>query len=75
LGDVLINTDVIFVEYHSETDRLTIDRLLSPTFSLFYARVDFVHRGVYGYIAKRLSLQLPQMNEYEIRRPDCELRR
>ena len=66
LGERLTNTDIAYIEYHSETDRVTIDRILSPMFSLFHARVDFVHRGVFGYIAKRLAVELREMNEYEI---------
>jgi FkbM family methyltransferase len=70
LKDALSSTDVIFVEYHSESDRLAIDARLSPRFLLFHARATLVHRGVYGYVAKRLLPEVPELNEYEIHRPE-----
>jgi FkbM family methyltransferase len=66
LRDRLPRIDVIFVEYHSEADRLAIDAMLTRDFILFYARADLIHRGVYGYVAKRLRANLPGMDEYEI---------
>ncbi len=42
--------DVIYVEYHSEADRLAIDRILGPRFVLATARADGPHRGTNGYV-------------------------
>lgn len=53
---MLENTDIgiIYNEYHSEEDRLAIDRLLSPDFMLFYSIANSIHRGNNGYISKDL---------------------
>ena len=48
------NIDMIYIEYHSEDDRLTIDRLLSSDFLLFHSSANAVHRGTNGYISKDL---------------------
>jgi FkbM family methyltransferase len=50
LGDLLQSVDVIYLEYHSEADRLAIDRLLAPHFVLYTARADGAHRGSNAYV-------------------------
>jgi FkbM family methyltransferase len=50
LGDLLESVDVIYLEYHSEADRLAIDRLLAPHFILYTARADGAHRGTNAYV-------------------------
>lgn len=42
--------DVIYLEYHSEADRLAIDQLLTPLFVLYAARADDPHRGTNTYV-------------------------
>lgn len=46
---------VIYVEYHSERDRLEIDVRLSPTHILCHGRISFAHRGMLAYMRKGLS--------------------
>jgi FkbM family methyltransferase len=50
LGDLLQSVDVIYLEYHSEADRLAIDQLLARNFVLYTARADGPHRGTKAYI-------------------------
>lgn len=50
VGDLLQSVDVIYLEYHSEADRLVIDRLLAPRFVLYTARADDAHRGANAYV-------------------------
>lgn len=52
LADVQDSTKVIYIEYHCEEDRLTIDALLSKTHYLQYGRVNAVHRGELVYVNK-----------------------
>lgn len=52
LADVLDSTKVIYIEYHCEEDRLTIDALLSKSHYLQYGRVNAVHRGELVYVNK-----------------------
>ena len=46
--------DAIYLEYHSEDDRLAIDQLLAPHFILFRSRASIAHRGICGYLARRV---------------------
>ncbi|MEM7517025.1 MAG: FkbM family methyltransferase, partial [Planctomycetota bacterium] len=43
--EYLPKTDVIYLEYHSEQDRLAIDQFLSDNFVLYAARATEAHRG------------------------------
>jgi FkbM family methyltransferase len=47
---LLAKVDVIYLEYHSEADRLALDRLLADEFLLYAARADVPHRGTNTYI-------------------------
>lgn len=47
---LLAKVDVIYLEYHSEDDRLALDRLLADDFVLYAARADVPHRGTNTYI-------------------------
>jgi FkbM family methyltransferase len=42
--------EVIYLEYHSEDDRLAIDTLLAPRFVLYAARASVPHRGTQTYL-------------------------
>jgi len=42
--------DVVYSEYHSESDRLALDRMLAPHFTLYAARADAPHRGTNTYV-------------------------
>lgn len=50
IEDRLTSIDVVYLEYHSEADRLAIDRLLEPHFQLYAARADCPHRGTNTYV-------------------------
>ncbi len=54
-----IDIGIIYNEYHSEEDRLALDRLLSPNFMLFYSIANSIHRGTNGYISKKLCKMHP----------------
>lgn len=47
--------DLIYAEYHSETDRLEMDRMLAGTHYLVSARAEQIHRGTNLYASKELS--------------------
>ena len=70
LGDLLLRMggiDAIYVEFHSEDDRHAIDRLLAPQFILSFARVNLAHRGICGYIARRVISAHTQWDRIPIR--------
>src|SRR5262249_3974511 len=54
LAEVLERTDAVQLEYHSEDDRLEIDKLLSDRFLLYAAQADHAHRGTLTYVAKEV---------------------
>jgi FkbM family methyltransferase len=56
-------TGVIYVEFHSEVDRLEIDRLLSPTHVLYRGTISRLCRGELCYVAKN---RLPPNHEREL---------
>jgi FkbM family methyltransferase len=56
-------TGVIYVEFHSEVDRLEIDRLLSPTHVLYRGEIGRLCRGELCYVAKN---RLPPNHEREL---------
>lgn len=45
---------LLYVEYHSERDRLWIDQRMSETHVLWRARVDLVYRGEFCYLRRDL---------------------
>ncbi len=50
--------DLLYVEYHSETDRLEMDRLLSGSHFLVLANAGQIHRGTNLYVSKELAWTL-----------------
>jgi FkbM family methyltransferase len=52
LGARIAATKILYVEYHSEEDRLRIDALLHPTHVLFAGRVIHLDRGEFCYVAR-----------------------
>ena len=44
---------VIYLEFHSEEDRIRIDSMLREAYSLFAARIVHLHRGTLCYVARR----------------------
>jgi FkbM family methyltransferase len=67
LQHLLGRVDAIALEYHSEADRLEIDRMLSPRFALFQGKAHFVHRGALVYVAKEIIASRTRYNQFEIR--------
>ena len=55
LADYLPRVQVLYVEYHSERDRLLIDNMMTPTHLLWSAQAALVHRGEFCYLKKGLS--------------------
>ena len=41
---------VVYLEYHSEEDRIAIDEMLRPTHILYAGSVTFPHRGEFVYV-------------------------
>lgn len=58
LGRYVGSADLIYLEYHSERDRHTMDHLLSPSHIMFHAHVIEPHRGTAGYIAQEVLEKL-----------------
>lgn len=52
IRDRLPGIAVVYVEYHSDDDRLEIDRLLSPSHYLLNARAGSIHCGELCYLSK-----------------------
>jgi FkbM family methyltransferase len=50
--DSFRNAKVIYIEYHSEEDRLKIDRILCNTHLLFFGKIAHPHRGELVYVHK-----------------------
>jgi hypothetical protein len=46
---------IIYIEYHSENDRLFIDGLLTRTHYVCFARANFPHRGELVYLNKNIT--------------------
>jgi FkbM family methyltransferase len=45
-------TRIVYVEYHSEEDRMRIDEMLYPTHILVAGHVIHAHRGEFSYVAR-----------------------
>jgi len=54
LRPMINSIDAMYVEYHSEEDRLELDRILSNRFVLFTSEAEHPHRGVVSYVAREL---------------------
>ncbi len=52
LGPLLVRAGVIYLEYHSERERLAFDELLARDFLLWRSSAQFPHRGNVAYVAK-----------------------
>jgi FkbM family methyltransferase len=63
LGELLESVEVIYLEYHSEADRLAIDRRLAPGFVLCAARADDPDRGTNTYIRRDVLERCQQQLE------------
>jgi len=55
LSEYFPQIDAIHVEFDSEADRLDIERLLLPLFTLYAGKISGPHRGILTYVARRLN--------------------
>lgn len=69
LGGLLGGADLIYLEYHSESDRRNLDALLAEGFTLAYMRADYPHRGSALYAARRLFSTYPALDMLRLDRP------
>lgn len=67
LGALLGAVDLLYLEYHSERDRRSIDRLLSPQFKLWHSHSEMVHRGNLAYVSERLLAEVPGLEQWEVK--------
>lgn len=65
----LDRVDGICLEYHSERDRLEIDRLLTDRFMLCHANASLVHRGTVAYASTTLIASRTSLDRLEVVRP------
>lgn len=68
LGDLLSTIEILYLEYHSESDRRAIDGILASQFDLWWSKAESLHRGNLAYVSHRLLAEWPHLNELEIRR-------
>jgi len=68
IGNLLHHVSLLYLEYHSEDDRLEIDQLLKTNFKLLSADTQTVHRGNLMYISNTLIDRYPQLSILEIKR-------
>jgi FkbM family methyltransferase len=66
---MLPRIDAIFVEYHSEPDRLELDRMLTPTYIVFASRAEHPHRGLMCYVAKSVLAGKTTWDAVKIEQP------
>jgi FkbM family methyltransferase len=57
---------VIYIEYHSESDRRWIDELMAPTHLLHAGRVLHEHRGEFCYVARSAYPSAAEADRHEI---------
>lgn len=69
LGPVATGAQVIYVEYHSEDDRLELDRLLAPTHIVVAGTLQR-HRGELTYVAKRSWPSREALDQGALRVPE-----
>jgi hypothetical protein len=50
MGESFRAATVVYLEYHSEEDRIALDELLRPTHILYAGSVAFPHRGEFVYV-------------------------
>jgi len=60
LGSLLSGPDALYVEYHSENDRIEIDRLVQPYFALWCSTIYAVNCGVNVYLSHKLLERYPK---------------
>jgi FkbM family methyltransferase len=58
--------DEVYLEYHSENDRITIDEILRHKYLLAFSKAIKIHRGQVVYCSKTLYHNDPQLYPYKI---------
>ena len=66
LAPLLGGVDLIYVEYHSESDRRAIEGLLAERFALAAARAHHPHRGLNLYLATTLWAAYPALDDLRL---------
>ena len=69
LGKRLSAIDFLYVEYHSDDDRRTIDRLLEADFIMAGAHSLATHRGTSIYVSRRIMQRFPALDANRIGPP------
>jgi FkbM family methyltransferase len=69
IADLLDGVAMMYVEYHSEADRRTIDAMLAGRFMLSWAHATVPHRGLNFYIAETLAAQYPGLHTLRVPPP------
>jgi FkbM family methyltransferase len=67
VSDLIPAIKVIYLEYHSESDRKEIDRVLGETHVLAAGKIVNPHRGEFTYIAKSTYGDQAKLNQYQIK--------
>ena len=68
IAPMIKDIDIIYLEYHSEDDRLEIDQMLTPDFFLYFSRASGIHQGVITYISKKLAKNFKGIEHSKITR-------
>jgi len=66
LARYIPDISIIYAEYHSEDDRLAIDRLLSPTHIVVSGRIEIPHIGELCYVNKARYWEKGNLGHYRI---------
>lgn len=66
IQSLLPNVDMLYLEYHHESDRRRLDSLL-PSFSVLFSSAKFMHRGTVLYGSSRLINENPQMDTWGLK--------
>jgi hypothetical protein len=63
LGHFARSPDIIYLEYHSESDRRAIDDFFGQGYIMFHAHVIEPHRGTGAYIAENALARLQTLTK------------
>lgn len=66
LAGLLCEVDVIYYEYHSETDRRAIEAHLKDDFTMWFATGDYPHRGNRAWFNNKLASRYPLLHALKI---------
>ena len=69
LTNLIPKIKVIYIEYHTDTDRRSIDTLIGESHVLFQARAECAHRGELIYVRADLGDESSDLHKHLIRMP------